>query len=69
MNEKRIDLSVQCKRIYGLRDDAETSEEGFLALLHPDDTERIRAAAYQTIAERSEIHCEYRVSSPSSRRW
>ncbi len=64
VSEKRIDLSVQCKRIYGLRDDAETSEEGFLALLHPDDRERIRAAAHQTIAERSEIHCEYRVIWP-----
>jgi len=43
---------------------------GHLAAVHPDDFDRIHAAAYQTTPENPSFHCEYRVVlADGSERW
>ena len=68
--EHRILWSDMCYAYFGLPVGTEVTLEGWTALLHPDDRERITAAVTRSIEARSDYEEDYRVIWPDgSEHW
>jgi PAS domain S-box-containing protein len=57
--------SRETRRIFGWPDDKEVTYDAFMAAVHPDDRERLRAAQEATLDEGDRIDIEYRIRRPS----
>lgn len=65
-----FDASDDCKANLGLPVGAELRYDDFLALLHPEDREGVRAAIASAIVERRDYAADYRIRAPDgSIRW
>lgn len=62
--------SEGCKAIFGRRADEPFSYADLLAMIHPDDLERMQATLAASVADRADYEIEYRVTMPSGEvRW
>ena len=67
----KLTWSKECKAVFRLDPSAELDFDGFLALVHPEDRERVREQVQKTIqSDSGELHTEYRVVWPDGAvRW
>lgn len=59
-----------CRAIFGRRPDETFQYADLLAMIHPDDIERMQATLAASVADRADYEIEYRVNMPSGEvRW
>lgn len=59
-----------CKAIFGRRPDETFQYADLLAMIHPDDIERMKATLAASVADKADYKIEYRVNMPSGEvRW
>jgi PAS domain S-box-containing protein len=62
LQTRELTASTQCKAIYGRAAEASFAYEDMLAVVHPEDAGRVRAALDRSISDAGEFDLEYRTT-------